>query len=170
MAIWQNGDNSWIQLVKGIQKPPWRNILIVVKSAITGEEEVWGGIFHLRSPGLHRLWICFAQPYNNQQSYGQVDVSVGFGKSETWEKNLGRSSNCGWKLLYDREKMDLTASQSPSITWSLLISLVPSTINWYCLESIFTHWVVLELSREHCGGAASWCDVSASGSNNTSMY
>jgi hypothetical protein len=31
---------------------------------------------------------------------------------ERWEKNLGRSSNCGWKLLHDREKMqvvDLTA-------------------------------------------------------------
>lgn len=22
MAIWQNGDNGWIQLVKGVQKPP----------------------------------------------------------------------------------------------------------------------------------------------------
>src|SRR5271154_2987922 len=39
-------------------------------------KELWAEFFALR------LWRCSAQPCNNQQNYGQMDVTAGFSRSE----------------------------------------------------------------------------------------
>src|SRR5271170_5522199 len=39
-------------------------------------KKLWAEFFALR------LWRCSGHPCNNQQSYGQMDITVGFGKSE----------------------------------------------------------------------------------------
>jgi hypothetical protein len=51
------------------------DFLIVVEDVIS-EEEVRAEIFALR------LWRCSGQFYNNQHSYGPMDVTVGFSNSE----------------------------------------------------------------------------------------
>jgi hypothetical protein len=63
-------------------------VLIVVQSGITGAEEVRAESFALR------LSRCSGQPYNNRQSYGQMDVTVGFSRSERSRNNVERSSDC----------------------------------------------------------------------------
>ena len=65
-------------------------VLIVVQSGITctGAEEVRAQFFALR------LWRCSGQPYNNQQSYGPMDVTVGFSRSERSRNNFERGFDC----------------------------------------------------------------------------
>ena len=50
--------------------------LIVVERGITGGEDVRAEFFALR------LWGYSGHPCNNQQSYGQMDIAFGFGRSE----------------------------------------------------------------------------------------
>src|SRR5271155_5552011 len=59
--------------------------------------KLWPEFFGLR------LWRCSGQPCNNQQSYGQMDVTAGFNRSERSRNNLGRNSNCRGRMLYGRE-------------------------------------------------------------------
>jgi hypothetical protein len=73
-------------------------VLIVVQSSIAGAEKVRAEFFALR------LWRCSGQPCNYQQIYGQMDVTVGFSRSERSRNNFERSSDSNWKLVYDREK------------------------------------------------------------------
>jgi hypothetical protein len=80
---------------------PLHGILMIVVSCCTGGEDVWADFFTLRN------WRCSGQPGNNQQSYGQIDVTVGFSRSERSRNNLGRSSNCTSTLaLTDDEDAD----------------------------------------------------------------
>ena len=59
----------------GLETPLTR-FLIVVESGIIGGEDVRAEFFALR------LWRCSGHPCNNQQSYEQMDIAVGFGRSE----------------------------------------------------------------------------------------
>jgi hypothetical protein len=45
-----------------------------------------------------RLWRCSGQPCNNQQRYGQMDITVAFKGSEMSRDNLGRSSNYSGRM------------------------------------------------------------------------
>jgi hypothetical protein len=40
----------------------------------------------------------------NQQSYGQMDITAGFSRSERSRNNLGRNSNCSGRMFHGREK------------------------------------------------------------------
>jgi len=60
-------------------------------------KKIWAEIFALK------LWRCSGPPCN-QHSYGQMDVSVEFSRSERSRNNLGRNSNCSGRMLYSREK------------------------------------------------------------------
>jgi len=51
-----------------------------------------------------RLWRCSGHPCNNQQSYGQMDVTAEFSRSERSRNIFGRHSNCSGRLVYGREK------------------------------------------------------------------
>ena len=71
-----------------------KGVLIVVGSGIARAEEVPADFFALRH------WGCSSQPCINRQSYGQMDVTVGFSRSERSRNNLGRSSNSSGRMLY----------------------------------------------------------------------
>src|SRR5271156_2386520 len=62
-------------------------------------KELWAEFFALR------LWRCSGQPCNNQQNYGQMDVTAGFSGSERSRNNLGRNSNCSGRMFYSRENL-----------------------------------------------------------------
>ena len=59
---------------------------------------MWAEFFALR------LWRCSGQACNNQQNYGQMDVTAGFSRLERSRNNLGRNSNCSGRMFYGREK------------------------------------------------------------------
>jgi hypothetical protein len=77
---------------------PLYGILMLVVSCCTRGEDVWAEFF------AFRLWRCSGQPCNNQQSYGPMNVTVGFSRSERSRNNLGRNSNCSGRMFYGREK------------------------------------------------------------------
>jgi hypothetical protein len=79
-------------------EPAFEGILIIVGSGIAGAEEVWADFFALG------LWRCSGQPCNNQQRYGQIDITVGFSRSERSRNNPGRSSDCSESMFYGRGK------------------------------------------------------------------
>jgi hypothetical protein len=60
-------------------------------------KKLWPEFFALR------LWRCSGQPCNNQQTDGQMDVTVGFSRSERSRNNLGRHFNCSGRFVYGRE-------------------------------------------------------------------
>jgi hypothetical protein len=61
-------------------------------------KKLWPEVF------AFRLWRCSGQPCNNQQRDRQMDVTVGFSRSERSRNNLGRHSNCSGRMFYGREK------------------------------------------------------------------
>jgi single-stranded DNA-binding protein len=68
--------------------------LIAVERGFTGEDDR-ADFFTVT------VWGYLGQPCNNQQSYGQINVTVGFSRSERSRTDLGRSSNCDLRVLYD---------------------------------------------------------------------
>ena len=62
-------------------------------------KKLWAEFFALR------LWRRSGQPCNNQQSYGQMDVTAGFSRSERSINNLERNSNCSGRMFYGRENL-----------------------------------------------------------------
>jgi hypothetical protein len=76
----------------------FERVLIVVGSGIAGAGEVWAEFFALG------LWGCSGQPCNNQQRYGQIDITVGFSRSERSRNHPGRSSDYSGSMFYGRGK------------------------------------------------------------------
>jgi len=96
---------------------------------------MWAEFFALR------LWRCSGQLCSNQQSYGQMDVMVGFSRSERPRNNFGRSSDCSGRLFYGREKWiglnQITLHMAPAfqvlhISRKLLSSLLAEQHGVYC--------------------------------------
>ena len=77
-----------------------------VVDALQGGEGTLGGIFALR------LWRCSGQACNNQQNYGQMDVTAGFSRLERSRNNLGRNSNCSGRMFYGRETLWIGLDQN----------------------------------------------------------
>jgi single-stranded DNA-binding protein len=67
----------------------------MVERGVTGGEDERADFFTVT------VWGYSGQPCNNQQSYGQINVTVGFSRSERSRTDLGRSSNCDRRLFYD---------------------------------------------------------------------
>ena len=97
---------------------------------------------------VKKLWLEFCQrnfqPFclqlNNQQSYGQMDVTVGFSRSERSRNNFGGHSNCSGRIFYGREKwIGLDQNTLPPmapvflyISRKLLSSLLAEQHGVYC--------------------------------------
>ena len=59
-----------------------------------------------------RLWRCSGQPCNNQQSCGQLHITVGLWRSERSRNNLGRNSNCSERMFYGRGNLWIGLDQN----------------------------------------------------------
>src|SRR5271155_5363556 len=79
MGKWRPQQDSVHQIGPEI---PLHGILMVVVSCCTGSEDVWAEFFTLRN------CRCSSQPGDNQQSYGQMDVTVGLSMSERSRNTL----------------------------------------------------------------------------------
>ena len=116
---------------------------------------MWAEFFALR------LWRCSGQPCNSQQSYGQMDVMVGFSRSERSRNNLGRNSNCSGGMFDGREKwVGQLASMTPKAhchQW--LLSFYPYPAN--CLALYLLSSMVF---------TATVCQVYVSGSVGTEVF
>jgi hypothetical protein len=76
----------------------FEGVLIVVRSVIAGAGGVRAVFFALG------LWGCSGQPCNNQQRYGQIDITIGFSGSERSRNNPGTGSDYSGSMFYGRVK------------------------------------------------------------------
>jgi len=116
-------------------------------------KKLWADFFALR------LWRCSGHLCNKQQSYGQIDVTVGFSRSERSGNNLDRNSDCSercftvwkkWIKPWALRTQSLTRSWSGSSESSPACNLSltkPTVLTWVndsstLLTSVSTHSIL----------------------------
>jgi len=93
-----------------------------------------GGIFCSQTL---RLWRCSGQPCNNQQSYGQMEVTVGFSRSESGRMFYGRDLyylllfqlSCPWR------------SQPPNLERKFLVTRPHSSRKLALCPPVLGRWL-----------------------------